>query len=129
MNDSNAPVALTVRARGTGPVMADAAILGLLRLVLIFLPPCQFRRPGSLAADEVLVFNWHGSASGSADDCMGDYSSDQHVGEDHFAPCPYKELPLLDPVIQMEVSRQGQAFQISLMAGKTGFLCGDRGQL
>ncbi len=120
VNDSNTPVALTVRAEA---LACDGRCrdLGTATVGVDISASIPILETGSLAADEVLVFNWHGSASGSADDCMGDYSSDQHVGEDHFAPCPYKELPLLDPVIQMKVSRQGQAFQISLMAEKPAF--------
>ena len=116
VNDSAAPVTLTIRAealacdgrcRDLGVVTADIDIAAAMPVL----------QTGSLAADEVLVFSWHDGAQENANPDTGE----QLAGEDHLAPRPYKELPLLDPVIQMQVSRQGQAFQITLMAEKPAF--------
>ena len=70
---------------------------------------------GPLAADEVLVFSWD---TGVTDD--GAVGAG-HSGEDHLAPCPYKQMPLVAAVINNDVVATDQGWQITLQTDLPAF--------
>ena len=78
---------------------------------------------GELEQHEVLVFSWDGKGDGEGD---GEGEAMTHAGEDHFAPRPYKQLPLADPGVRMTVGktipgRTGRGG--SPDCGSSGLLC------
>ena len=77
---------------------------------------------GELEQDEVLVFSWDGKGDGEGD---GEGEAMTHAGEDHFAPRPYKQLPLADPGVRMTVEQDDTgshgSWRITLTADRPAF--------
>ena len=113
INDSATPLRLTVRAEalscsGAGRDLGHTEI----KLGTAAAQPALMT--DWLADDEVLVFSWDGEADGM-----------RHIGDDHLAPRPYKQLPLLDPGISMTVQPPGtgasREWHLTLAAERPAF--------
>ena len=121
VNDSATAVQLTVQAEALA-CDGRRRDLGQAEIALGTEEAQPVMTTGELEQDEVLVFSWDGKGDGEGD---GEGEAMTHAGEDHFAPRPYKQLPLADPGVRMTVEQDDTgshgSWRITLTADRPAF--------